>query len=125
MRNLYPHRNAKRDSLCELRWRHLDQVDSAARSNESVDDIVRSLRAGFEHFFPPIRKRKRDWVPSDELRKDIMVHNLGRLIAERREELAAMPQPSAEELEAALAAAPNEYVRAYIEAYPESVAGRK
>jgi hypothetical protein len=30
---LYPPKTAKRESLCQLRWRHLDHVDSMARNN--------------------------------------------------------------------------------------------
>jgi len=44
-------------------------------------------------------------------------------LEERREELAAMPQPIAEELQAALAGADNDYQRAVIKLYPESIVG--
>src|SRR5882672_6691066 len=114
MRNLYPHRTAKRDSLCELRWRHLDQVDSMARGNETLDELYAVLLKNFEHFYGRLRKRRRDEVPSDALRREIMVMNIINLVEERRAEIEAMPKPSAEEKAAALAAAPNEYFRALI-----------
>ena len=124
MRNLYPSRKARRDSLCELRWRELEHVDAMARSNETIDELHAKLLSGFTYFYGPIRKRRRDDVPSDATRRIIKVFGILALVEERRREIEAMPKPSAAEMEAALAAAPNEYMRALIELYPESVAGR-
>lgn len=123
MRNLYPRRNAKRDSLMELRWRHLDHVDHMARSGEPLDKIQADLSAPWfsERFFGPLRSRRRDRVPSDAVRRLIMSWQLVDLVEERRAELAAMPKPSPEQLQAALDAADNDYQRAVIRAYPEQL----
>jgi len=114
MRNLYPHRTAKRDSLMELRWRHLDQVDSMARGDSSLDELYATLLKNFEHFYGPLRKRKRDEVPSDATRRAIMIMQIVNLVEERRAELESVPRLSGEALASALAAAPNEYVEAAI-----------
>jgi hypothetical protein len=72
-----------------------------------------------------LRARRRDEVPSDDVRRLIMSWQIADLVEERRAEIAAMPQPTAEEVQAALAAALNEYVRAHIAGHPETVvAGR-
>jgi hypothetical protein len=73
---LYPHRTAKRESLCQLRWIHLQSVSTMARSNDNRADLFRVLRKNYEHFFGRLRKRRQDEVPSDELRKDFIVHNI-------------------------------------------------
>jgi hypothetical protein len=95
MRNLYPPKTAKRESLMELRWRHLDHVDSMARGNSSPAELRKTLRKNFEHFFGRLRKRRRDEVPSDELRKDWMVLQIVDLVEERRAELAAEEEAAA------------------------------
>ena len=87
MRNLYPPKTAKRESLMELRWRHLDHVDSMARGNLTRAALRNTLRKNYEHFFGRLRKRRRDEVPSDELRKDWMVLQIVDLVAGRRAEL--------------------------------------
>jgi hypothetical protein len=58
---LYPPRTAKRESLCQLRWRHLQSVSTMARSNDSRADLFKVLRKNYEHFFrksPPSPKRR-------------------------------------------------------------------
>ncbi len=47
-----------------------------ARSNDSRSDLFKVLRKNYEHFFGRLRRRRRDEVPSDELRKDFIVHNI-------------------------------------------------
>jgi hypothetical protein len=125
MRNLYPSRKAGRESLMELRWRHLDHVDDMARSGQSIDELHEKLLSGFEHFYPRLRSRCRDGVPSDETRRRIQVIQILKLVEERREELAAMPQPTAVELQAALDAAPNDYVRAVIRYFPDNIVANR
>jgi hypothetical protein len=87
MRNIYPPKTAKRESLMELRWRHLDHVDSMARGNSSLADLRQTLRKNYEHFFGRLRKRRRDEVPSDALRKDWMVLQIVDLVEQRRADL--------------------------------------
>ena len=98
MKNLYPPKTAKRESLMELRWRHLDHVDSMARGNASRAELRKTLCNNFEHFFGPLRRRRTDEVPSDKLRQNFMVFAILDLVDERRAELLA------EEEEAAYAA---------------------
>jgi hypothetical protein len=84
---LYPAKTAKRQSLCELRWRHLQSVSTMARSNDSRADLFKVLRGNYEHFFGRLRRRRRDEVPSDELRKDFIVHNILDQVDARRAEI--------------------------------------
>jgi hypothetical protein len=47
-----------------------------ARSNESRDELRDKLCNNFEYFFGRLRKRRRDQVPSDQLRKNFMVFQI-------------------------------------------------
>ena len=73
----------------QLRWRHLDHVTSMARGNQSRAELREILCKNFEYFFRgPLRKRRRDEVPSDELRKNIMVFQILDQVDAHREWLA-------------------------------------
>ena len=95
MRNLYPPKTAKRESLCQLRWRHLDSVDSLARGNSTRAELRETLCNNFEHFFGRLRRRRRDEVPSDKLRQNFMVFAILDLVEARRAELAAEEEAAA------------------------------
>jgi hypothetical protein len=84
---LYPPKTAKRASLCELRWRHLDHVDDMARRNTDRAETMTVFLRNYEYFFGRLRKRRRDEVPSDELRKFFIVSNILDQVDARRAEL--------------------------------------
>ncbi len=86
MRNLYPPKTAKRESLMELRWRHLQSVTAMAMSDATIPELQATLTQNFNWFFGPIRKRKRDRVPSDSLREDIMVWQILNRVQECRDD---------------------------------------
>jgi hypothetical protein len=71
---LYPSRRAKRESLCQLRWRHLQSVTAMARDPDyDRDETMAKLLGNYEWFFGRLRFRRRDEVPSDSLRKFFIV----------------------------------------------------
>jgi hypothetical protein len=84
---LYPPTTAKRESLFQLRWRHLDHVDSMARDNTPRAETMKILCDNYEHFYGRLRKRRRDEVPSDQLRKFFIVSNILDQVDARRAEL--------------------------------------
>jgi hypothetical protein len=73
--------------MMELRWRHLDHVESMARGNSTRAELRETLCNSFEHFFGRLRRRRRDEVPSDKLRQNFMVFAILDLVDERRAEL--------------------------------------
>jgi hypothetical protein len=82
---LYPHRTAKKESLCQLRWRHLQHVTTMARDpSYDRDETEKKLLQNFEYFFGRLRKRRRDEVPSDSLRRYFMVNNILNQVDARR-----------------------------------------
>jgi hypothetical protein len=86
MNDSYPPRNAKKHSLFELRWRHLDSITSMAMGDSSIPELLECLSQNFDHFFGPLRKRKKDRVPSDKLREEIMVRQILRRVQECRDD---------------------------------------
>jgi hypothetical protein len=86
MNNLYPHKTAKRGSLMQLRWRHLDSVQSMAMGESSIVELQERLTQNFDRFFGPLRKRKMDRVPSDALREEIMVRQILNRVQECRDD---------------------------------------
>jgi hypothetical protein len=66
----------KRESLMHLTPRHLDSVQSMAMGKSTIAELQESLTKNFNRYFPQLRKRKRDRVPSDALREDIMVRQI-------------------------------------------------
>src|ERR1700730_13058353 len=96
MNNLYPPRNAKRTSLMQLRWRHLDSITSMAMGDSSIAELQDVLTSNFDHFFGPLRKRKRDRVPSDKLREEIMVWQILHRVQECRADTDRMERLHAE-----------------------------
>jgi hypothetical protein len=90
VKNLYPHKTAKRESLMQLRWRHLDHVQTMAVSDATIPELQAHLTQNFDWFFGPIRKRKRDRVPSDATREMIMVWQILNRVQERRNDVEGM-----------------------------------
>jgi hypothetical protein len=84
---LYPPKTAKRASLCELRWGHLDHVDAMARDSAPRAETMKVLLGNYEWFYGRLRKRRRDEVPSDKLRKFFIVSNILDQVDARRAEL--------------------------------------
>ena len=74
---LYPSRKAKRESLCQLRWKHLQHVDSMACDPDyNRSELHDKLLGNFDYFFGRLRRRRRDEVPSDQLRRCLMVSQI-------------------------------------------------
>ena len=65
----------KRESLMYLTPRHLDSITSMAMGESTIPELL-DLTENFDHFFGPLRKRKRDRVPADDLREEIMVRQI-------------------------------------------------
>ena len=63
-------------------------VDSMARSNQSREELRQIMCNSFEYFFGRLRKRRRDEVPSNSLRKNIIVFQILDQVDARREWLA-------------------------------------
>jgi hypothetical protein len=84
----YPSRYAdRRTTLCQIRRRHLDHIDSMARSDETLNDLYAKLLGNYEHFYGRLRRRRRDEVPSDHFRKQIIVRIILDQVDARRAEL--------------------------------------
>ena len=73
----------KRESLMQLRPRMLDHIDSMARSDRTIADLRMVLCKNYVHFFGRLRPKNKT-VPSDELRREIMVAQLLDLVQDRR-----------------------------------------
>ncbi len=78
----------KRSSLMELTKRHVEHVDSMARSEETLDALHLKLCKNYDYFFGPLRP-KRSSVPSDKLRQSLIVSRILRLVEARRHEIRA------------------------------------
>ncbi len=75
----------KRESLMHLTPRHLDSVRSMAMGKSTIPELQKNLTESFDRYFPPLRKLKRDRVPSDALREDIMVRQILNRVQEYRD----------------------------------------
>ena len=83
-----PPRNAKRASLMALRHSHLEKVDHIARRANFDRAIMHEfLLENYDRLFGPLRWPKAKQVPSDELRKSLMILNLLDLVQARRDEI--------------------------------------
>jgi hypothetical protein len=80
----------KRQSLMHLRPRHLVMVEEHGFEEHGYnrDDLREYFLANWNRLFGTLRKSKALAVPSDTLRKEIMVHQLLDLIEMRRDEYA-------------------------------------
>jgi hypothetical protein len=76
----------KRESLMYLTPRHLDSVQSMAMGKSTIAELQESLTKNFNRYFPQLRKRKRDRVPSDALREEIMVRQILNRVQECRDD---------------------------------------
>jgi hypothetical protein len=74
----------KRESLMHLTPRHLDSISSMAIGKSTIQELQEVLTKNFDWFFPPLRRRKRDRVPSDLLRQEIMVRQILNRVQECR-----------------------------------------
>jgi hypothetical protein len=84
-RKKYP----RRESVMELRPRHLDMVERLARRRHyERDSDYDFILDRWNSIFGPLRNGKPD-VPSDKLRKSIMLTRLLDTVDERRAELEA------------------------------------
>ncbi len=85
-----PHFNfGPRESLTELRPRHLHMVEEFGFRREYDRDALREyFTVNWYRLFGPLRKSKALEVPSDQFRKELMIHQLLDLIELRREEYA-------------------------------------
>ncbi len=91
----------KRESLMHLTPRHLDSVRSMAMGKSTIPELQESLTQNFDRYFPPLRKRKRDRVPSNGLRQEIMVWQILNRVQDHRDN----PDPCIEAQHAADVAA--------------------
>jgi hypothetical protein len=76
----------KRESLMHLTPRHLESVRSMAMGKSTIAELQEHLTQNFDRFFGPLRKRKRDRVPSDSLRQEIMVWQILSRVQESRDD---------------------------------------
>jgi hypothetical protein len=83
-----PPRNAKRTSLMQLRPRHLATVEHIAKRKHynSIDQHDFMLENYNRIFGAPLRPASKA-VPSDELRKSLMIFRLLSMVQERRDEI--------------------------------------
>jgi hypothetical protein len=78
-----------RDSLTELRPRHLHMVDEFGFRREYDRDALQEyFTVNWYWLFGPLRRSKAHEVTSDQFRKELMIHRLLDLIELRREEYA-------------------------------------
>ena len=80
-------RNAKRTSLMQLRPRHLDKIEILAkRRHYHRADQHDFMLEHYDMLFGGLRPKAKQ-VPSDELRKSLMILSLLDLVDERRDEI--------------------------------------
>jgi hypothetical protein len=85
-----PFNFGQRTSLTELRPRHLLMVEEYGHQLEYDRNALREyFTVNWYRLFGPLRKSKAREVPSDQLRKELMVSRLLDLIEMRRDEYAA------------------------------------
>jgi len=83
-----PPRNAKRTSLMQLRPRHLDKIEVLAkRRHYNPADQHDFMLQNYDRLFGALRRPKAKQVPSDELRKSLMLFGLLDLVQARRDEI--------------------------------------
>jgi hypothetical protein len=81
-------RKAKRESLMQLRHRHLEKVDRIAkRSDYDRESYRKFMLENYNRLFGPLRRPKANEVPSDQFRKLWMVGMLLDRVQERRKYL--------------------------------------
>jgi hypothetical protein len=86
----------RRESLMQLRLRHLEKVDRVAkRANYNRADMHELLLTNYDRLFGPLRRPKTKEVPSDAFRKSWMIGNLLDIIEARRDELLAKKEEAA------------------------------
>jgi hypothetical protein len=84
----------KRDSLMELRPRHLTQVEEIGVREHYVRSAMQDyMEANYDRLFGPLRRPKSRETPIDAFRKRLMIFRLLDLIELRREEIAANVLP--------------------------------
>jgi hypothetical protein len=72
----------------QLRDRHLEWINELGhREKYDRSDMHGYMMAHYDSMFGPLRRPRRNGVPSDELRKAIMVSSLLDLVDTRREEI--------------------------------------
>jgi hypothetical protein len=82
-----PPRTKKRTSLMQLRPRHIEKVDRIARRTNFNRGIMHEfLLENYDRLFGALRPKAKQ-VPSDELRKSLMILNLLDLVQARRDEI--------------------------------------
>jgi len=82
-----PPRNAKRPSLMQLRPRHLDKIEILAkRRHYHRADQHDFMLQSYDRLFGALRPKGKQ-VPSDELRKSLMLFGLLDLVQARRDEI--------------------------------------
>jgi hypothetical protein len=84
-----------RQSLMQLNNRHLDVIrDYGCEDTYDRGEVEKYFLANYRKLFGSIRRSKAKEVPSDELRKSLLITQLMNLIDLRREENAAGAWPN-------------------------------
>jgi hypothetical protein len=90
-----PPYNSPRESLMQLRDRHLGWIDDLGhREKYNRSNMHSYMMEHYDSMFGPLRRPKRNAVPSDELRKSFMVSDLLDLVETRREEIRCNVNPN-------------------------------
>jgi hypothetical protein len=83
-----PPYNSPREHFMQLRNKHLEWIDDLGhREKYDRADLHDYMMAHYDSMFGPLRRPKRNAVPSDELRKSFIVSDLLDLVDTRREEI--------------------------------------
>jgi hypothetical protein len=84
-----------RREFTELRPRHLTMIEElGVRDHYDRKETHAWLMDNYYRLFGPLRRSKTKELPSDQWRKDSMIHRLLNLIELRREEIAANVWPN-------------------------------
>jgi hypothetical protein len=87
--------NSPRESLMQLRNRHLDVIrDYGCEDTYDRREVEAYFMANYNKLFGPLRRSKAKEIPSDELRKSLLITQLLNLIELRREENALGAWPN-------------------------------
>jgi hypothetical protein len=90
-----PPYHSPRESLMQLRDGHLKWIDDLGhREKYNRSNMHIYMMEHYDSTFGPLRRPKRNAVPSDQLRKSLMVSSLLDLVETRREEIRCNVNPN-------------------------------
>ena len=90
-----PPYHAPRESFMQLRDRHLGWIDDLGhREKYNRPNMHSYMLEHYDSMFGPLRRPKRNAVPSDDLRKSFIVSGLLDLVETRREEIRCNVNPN-------------------------------